>query len=339
MTSCHPPNYPPFGSSLPNRAWNDGNRGYRFGFNGKEKDSETASDNFDFGARIYDGRLGRWLSLDPYSLFSGSNYKALNSSPIVVIDKNGERDFYNQSGNWIGTDGNETTKTEIYIITDNKLAKKIIKSSKLGTNWVSEIPNGLFYSLPEKSVIDAVIAVQTASDAPVLASDDPTKILIPAGEHESALVFDDKMKSSGIINGEQIDDKNCKASAEIPFNESVQYNYSIHNHPILNNIDHLNSEVCFSEIGPSEEDKITFKYFKTNIIIGQNRPINPNNSDENIGIKLEVYFYNSEAILSKSVDYEALKLINSEKGKTDSEIYKKYNEKNDLDKTNENIND
>jgi RHS repeat-associated protein len=65
MHTLQPPHYSPFGSSLPNRAWSDGNRGYRFGFNGKEKDSETASDNYDFGARIYDGRLGRWLSLDP----------------------------------------------------------------------------------------------------------------------------------------------------------------------------------------------------------------------------------------------------------------------------------
>jgi RHS repeat-associated protein len=65
MSQFHPPYYSPFGSSLPNRTWSDANRGFRFGFNGKEKDSETASDNYDFGARIYDGRLGRWLSLDP----------------------------------------------------------------------------------------------------------------------------------------------------------------------------------------------------------------------------------------------------------------------------------
>jgi len=94
MTRICPPHYPPFGSSLPNRAWNDGNRGYRFGFNGKEKDSETASDNFDFGARIYDGRLGRWLSVDPY--YSSENCIYLSAycfsvnSPIYIIDKDGK---------------------------------------------------------------------------------------------------------------------------------------------------------------------------------------------------------------------------------------------------------
>jgi RHS repeat-associated protein len=77
MTSFYSPYYPPFGSSLPNRTWSDANRGYRFGFNGKEKDSETASDNFNFGARIYDGRLGRWLSLDPLMK------KYIDQSPYV----------------------------------------------------------------------------------------------------------------------------------------------------------------------------------------------------------------------------------------------------------------
>jgi RHS repeat-associated protein len=92
MTQSSPPHYPPFGSSLPIRTWSDGNRGYRFGFNGKEKDSETASDNFDFGARIYDGRLGRWLSLDPLmkKAIYNSPYSYCANSPIFFIDVNGK---------------------------------------------------------------------------------------------------------------------------------------------------------------------------------------------------------------------------------------------------------
>ena len=41
---------------------------YRYGFNGKEKEDEIANTDgadLDFGARIYDARLGRWLSTDP----------------------------------------------------------------------------------------------------------------------------------------------------------------------------------------------------------------------------------------------------------------------------------
>jgi RHS repeat-associated protein len=40
------------------------NSGYRYGFNGKEKDIDIANDNYDYGARIYDCRSGRWLSAD-----------------------------------------------------------------------------------------------------------------------------------------------------------------------------------------------------------------------------------------------------------------------------------
>jgi len=38
---------------------------YRYGFNGKEKSDEIVVGDLDFGARIYDGRIGRWLSTEP----------------------------------------------------------------------------------------------------------------------------------------------------------------------------------------------------------------------------------------------------------------------------------
>jgi hypothetical protein len=37
-------NYYPFGSTLPTRSWSDVSRTYRYGFNSKEKDFETAND-------------------------------------------------------------------------------------------------------------------------------------------------------------------------------------------------------------------------------------------------------------------------------------------------------
>ena len=36
---------------------------YRFSYNGKEKDSETG--NQDYGMRVYNPALGRFLSVDP----------------------------------------------------------------------------------------------------------------------------------------------------------------------------------------------------------------------------------------------------------------------------------
>ncbi|MBL7836914.1 MAG: hypothetical protein JNM67_05320, partial [Bacteroidetes bacterium] len=92
------PHYSPFGSLIPNRSWSDDSKVYRYGFNGKEIDFETANDNFPIaiwiGARIYDGRLGRWLSVDPQ--YSNENCIYLSpycysaSSPIFLVDRNGE---------------------------------------------------------------------------------------------------------------------------------------------------------------------------------------------------------------------------------------------------------
>ena len=38
---------------------------YRYAFNGKEKIDEINSGDYDFGARILDSRVGRWLTWDP----------------------------------------------------------------------------------------------------------------------------------------------------------------------------------------------------------------------------------------------------------------------------------
>lgn len=68
--------------------------GYRYGFNGMEKDDEVkgSGNSLDFGARIYDSRLGRFLSTDPYQkiLSFYSPYLFAGNKPIVAIDKDGE---------------------------------------------------------------------------------------------------------------------------------------------------------------------------------------------------------------------------------------------------------
>lgn len=69
---------------------------YRFAFNGMEMDDETYGDGnaYDFGARIYDPRIARWMSLDPlqkkYPFISPYSFCANN--PIVYVDYDG-RDY------------------------------------------------------------------------------------------------------------------------------------------------------------------------------------------------------------------------------------------------------
>ena len=67
---------------------------YRFGFNGMEKDNEAKGqgNRYDFGARIYDSRLGNWLSIDPHaqSYSNASPYSAFANNPLIYIDPNGK---------------------------------------------------------------------------------------------------------------------------------------------------------------------------------------------------------------------------------------------------------
>jgi RHS repeat-associated protein len=88
-------NYYPFGSSMV--SFSNTEFQYSFGFNGMEKDNEMKGEgnSLDFGARIYDSRLGRWLAVDklkfkhPYV----SPYNFVLNKPLLFIDPNG-KDVY-----------------------------------------------------------------------------------------------------------------------------------------------------------------------------------------------------------------------------------------------------
>ncbi len=68
--------------------------GYRYGFNGKEKDEDIALDNYDFAARIYDGRLGRWLTLDKVNKADRSSYQYCSDNPVNYIDPDGKDEIH-----------------------------------------------------------------------------------------------------------------------------------------------------------------------------------------------------------------------------------------------------
>ncbi|SFM67630.1 RHS repeat-associated core domain-containing protein [Chitinophaga sp. YR627] len=83
--------YYPYGMLQPDRQWSLGS--YRYGFNGKENDNEIKGNgnSVDFGARVYDPRIGIWLSVDPlqkkYPSVTPYHFGAAN--PINFIDVDG----------------------------------------------------------------------------------------------------------------------------------------------------------------------------------------------------------------------------------------------------------
>jgi RHS repeat-associated protein len=79
---------------MPGRNYNNGTtKDYRFGFNGKENDNEVKGEGNqqDYGMRIYDPRLGRFLSEDPliseYPFYSP--YHFAGNCPTSHVDLDG----------------------------------------------------------------------------------------------------------------------------------------------------------------------------------------------------------------------------------------------------------
>ena len=83
--------YYPFGMVMPGRNWSSST--YRYGFNGKENDNEVkgTGNQQDYGMRIYDPRLGRFLSVDPltnrFPFFTP--YQFSGNTPIWATDLDG----------------------------------------------------------------------------------------------------------------------------------------------------------------------------------------------------------------------------------------------------------
>jgi RHS repeat-associated protein len=76
---------------MPSRKYSIANTNYRYGFNGKENDNDIENGAQDYGMRIYDGRTGRFLSIDPiasdYAFYSP--YQFAGNKPIVAADLDG----------------------------------------------------------------------------------------------------------------------------------------------------------------------------------------------------------------------------------------------------------
>ena len=91
----------PFGMILPDRKYTSGSS-YRYGFNGKENDNAVNGEGNqqDYGMRIYDPRLGRFLTMDPLTgkYPELTPYQFASNRPIDGIDLDGLE--YKSAADW-----------------------------------------------------------------------------------------------------------------------------------------------------------------------------------------------------------------------------------------------
>ncbi len=80
---------------------------YRYGYQGEYAEDETEEDGIkanSFQLRLYNPRLGRWMSPDPYGQYH-SPYLAMGNNPILRVDPDGGFDDPTKEWSKTNTDG------------------------------------------------------------------------------------------------------------------------------------------------------------------------------------------------------------------------------------------
>ena len=171
--------------------------GYRFAMNTQEKDDEIYGKGNTSSAEFweYDTRLGRRWNLDPIIKPWQSGYLCFSNNPIIMVDPNGDADFYTEWGKKVGTDGVDngaiyvlTTKSDIKKAKDSYFGKGIKGFSNIlcgnggkGKIQISEF-KGDIVPLPS-------LEVRTKIGQAVERSSKPTLDDIQGGYHEEGGIF------------------------------------------------------------------------------------------------------------------------------------------------------
>jgi RHS repeat-associated protein len=122
-------------------------KAYRYQFNGMEADNEVkgAGNSYNFGARMYDPRVGRWLSRDARErdYVPISPYAFGLNNPIYFIDPDGNT-IYDSKGNEVIINENSDGTISVSNTEDKALVNLIQDTwsdSKIGQSAIKKLNN------------------------------------------------------------------------------------------------------------------------------------------------------------------------------------------------------
>ena len=145
--------YYPFGSAMAGRKYNQGT--YRYGFNGKEEDKEWGSQMIqDYGFRIYNPTIGKFLSVDPLAKEYPelTTYQFASNTPIQAIDLDGLEGvkYYNHEDKTLIIRSNQ-----YYINNKNKELSKLPFGS-FSKSEIETFKKGINEKLEERTFYEVV---------------------------------------------------------------------------------------------------------------------------------------------------------------------------------------
>ena len=167
--------YYAFGSLRSNRSYQSD--AYRFTFNGKESINEFSGNgnDLDFGARMYDPRIGRWLSVDPMAIKypDVSPYVFVADNPImfkdgdgrVIVDPKNDLPIVKVDGEWKTIKGTNKDGTPKYgkVSSDFKNYSQPVldklTATKVGTEIyekLQQVPTKIQFDLDDELNLNAL---------------------------------------------------------------------------------------------------------------------------------------------------------------------------------------
>lgn len=143
---------------IPGRTFIASNNSYFYGFNGKEIDKDISTQDYDFGMRIYDARIGKFLSVDPLTnKFPWyTPYQYAGNGPIWAVDLDGAEDLgYSE---------------KMASSTNGRLLIRITRSTDVGKNFIKVLKSQnkvdvYYYSfVPEEMSMQGEISINFGVD-------------------------------------------------------------------------------------------------------------------------------------------------------------------------------